>query len=277
MITCIIDWLSFSVAPTQEVKSILPQHEQFVITDQVSTRRFYDASYKLFCGGVLSISRSEKQGCLVELSGQPLRNLRNAGITMQQQVQMAKEARSVTRLDFALDVKEENPLWTPQALLDDYKQGFIITKLKANREITNLKQNGGQSVYWGGESSDIQIRVYDKAAELKLLWQAWTRVEMQVRGRTTNALAYDMATQGPIEAGSSWIWRKFKPSPASWLDSCLKTPKKGISEVPRKASSFERWITESIKPAFERHMLIQEDAALIKQLFNDLYRSGMAE
>lgn len=270
MITYVIDWLTCSFAPKKDISQILPDHNQFVITDQVQARPHYDATYRMECGGLFSTSNSDAQGCLLELSGQPLRALRNAGFSMESQAKMAQEARNRSRLDFAVDMVEEGPECTPQRALDDFNAGAIKTKLKPNREITNLKENGGQSVYWGGESSDIQVRIYDKAAEMKALWQAWTRVEMQVRGRTTNAFVYDLATQGVEQAGCNWLWAKFKPLPYSWLDRCIRSSGKGVTKVPRKATSFEAWIEDSIRPSFKKHMLIKKDREIIERLFIEL-------
>jgi hypothetical protein len=271
MITYVLDWITCTFHPKKDISQILPEHSSFVITDQVQARPRYDATYRLDCGGFFSSSRSDVQGCLLELSGQPLRALRNAGFNMESQAELAMKARNRSRLDFAVDIVAEGQECTPQRALDDFMSGGIKTKLRPNREITNLKENGGQSVYWGGESSDIQIRIYDKAAEMKMLWEAWTRVEMQVRGRTANAFCYDLASDGVEKAGCNWLWHKFKPLPNSWLAKCIKAHGKGITEVPRKATSFEAWIEDSIKPSFKKHMLIKQDRLLIEQLFKYLF------
>lgn len=270
MITYVIDWLSCTFGLAKDLTEILPQNSGFVITDEVKCRPNYDATYRLGCGGFLSVSQREKQGNLLELSGQPLRALRNADYGMENQIALVNSARNCTRVDFALDIQGENEAWTPQAILDEYNQKRLGMKMKPDRKISNLREYGGDSIYFGGTSSDVQIRAYNKAAEMKQLWQAWTRIELQVRGRTANAFAFDLHTDGVEAGGNNWLWHKMQPLSGSWLQGVIRALGKPITLVPRKDSSFERWIAESIKPSFEKHMLIPSDRLLIEQLFHDL-------
>jgi len=264
-----IDWITCSFAKTRDLSEILPEIDQFVITNELPKRRFYQKSYRLACGGVVSLG-NEKQGVLIDLSGQPLASLRNAGYTMQDQANLARKARKVSRIDFAIDIQGESATCTPYSLLMAFKEKKIKSNLKPNRIITNLKKEGGQSVYWGGSQSDTQIRVYDKAAEMKELWQAWTRVEMQVRGRTSDAFAYDLSERGVTLAGQAWLKAKFRPSPDCWLSQFLNNDEMAITNVGRKETSFSRWIRTSIGPSFQKHMAIAEDREVIERLFYQL-------
>lgn len=272
----LIDWLSVSFAPTKDLSQILPEIEGFGVVAEQNPRSHYDHTYKLECGGLMSTSRSDKQGILIDLSGQPLRYLRNAGWDMQQQADFALKARGVSRIDFTVDKIDGDPSCTPQSLLDAFYAGNVKARLKPNREITNLREYGGQSVYFGAPSSDVQFRFYDKAAELEVKDKNWVRIELQVRGRTANAFAYDLATKGVYKAGNAWVRAKFNPNEKCWLNACLSNPEMKITQVPRKATSFENWIESSIKPAFKKHMLIKADKVLIEQLFNDLFTNSTA-
>jgi len=266
----LIDWLSVTFVPIKDLSEILPDIEGFGVVDELNPRSHYDHTYKLECGGLVSTSRSDLQGILIDLSGQPLRYLRNAGWDMQKQAAFALKARGISRIDFAVDKIDGGPLLTPASLLEAYYAGNVKAKLKPNREITNLREYGGQSIYFGSPSSDVQFRFYNKAAELEIKDKDWVRIELQVRGRTANAFAYDLATSGVYKAGNAWVRAKFNPNEKCWLNECLSNPEMKITQVPRKATSFEAWIESSIEPAFKKHMLIKADRELIIKLYERL-------
>lgn len=267
----LIDWLTVSWSASQDLSEILPHHHGFVITNPMPTRRFFDESYKLACGGLLSISKRDQQGITLDLSGQPLLWLRENGFTPEEQIKMAVNARRVTRIDYALDIRGEDKRYCPEAVLVAYKRGKIKTRMTPNRMILNLKSNGGRSVYWGGETSDNQIRVYDKAREMNLLYEAWCRVEMQTRGRSADALAYDMSVNGINGAAKAKIRKIFKANDEFWLADIVKDNDIKLTKIARKQTSFESWLEKTIGPAFEKHMLIPQDKKLILELCNRMF------
>jgi len=267
----LIDWLTVSWRATRDLTEIIPQHAGFVITNELPTLKHYDNTYQMECGGLLSVSRNDVQGVKMELSGQPLLWLRQNGFSQEMQIEMAKIARRCTRIDYAIDIKQEDKKYCPESVLVAYKRGKIKTRMIPNRLILNLKSNGGRSVYWGGEKSDNQIRVYDKAREMGLLWEAWCRVEMQIRGRSADALAYDMSSGGIDRAGTAKLRKIFNPVSTFWLSDVVKINDFKPTKIRRKQTSFEAWIEKTISPAFEKHMLIPSDKKLILELASRMF------
>jgi len=267
----LIDWLTVSWAATQDLSEILPQHAGFSVVAEMTTRKHFDTSYKLACGGILSTSTRDLQGIALDLSGQPLLWLRENGFTQEDQIRLAVNARRVTRIDYALDIREESNKYCPEAVWVAYKRGRIKTRMQPNIMQLNLRKNGGRSVYWGGDESDNQIRVYDKAKEMKLLYEAWCRVEMQTRGRSADALAYDMSVHGINKAGKAKLRKIFCANDDFWLADVVKDNDIQITKIRRKETSFQRWIDNSIEPAFEKNMLIPENRKLILALCNRMF------
>jgi len=267
----VVDWLTLSWRNDKDLSEILPDNDQFKIEQELSGNKIYNSVYKLVCGGILGVSNSIEQGIRLDLSGQPLAALRASGFGMMDQIRLAVNARRVTRIDYALDIKDEHKRYCPEAVLVAYKRGKIKTRMTPNRMILNLKSNGGRSVYWGGETSDNQIRIYDKAREMNLLYQAWCRVEMQTRGRSADALVYDMSVEGINRAAKAKLRKIFKSNDDFWLADIVKDNDIKLTKIARKQTSFESWIEKTIGPAFEKHMLIHDDKKLILALCNQMF------
>jgi len=102
-----------------------------------------------------------------------------------------------TRLDLALDVKEVKI--DIVALLDCEHSGSINNDPVLFQK--GKKARGGATLYCGSWTSDKFMRIYDKAKERKLKDVLWTRIEIQLAGRTATKVAKQMSSMTESECG----------------------------------------------------------------------------
>lgn len=255
-----IDWLTITWAGRQYPETVLPMHEGFDIGDKTNGGAFYQTAYKLACGATYGYSDSERQGIILMLPGQALAYLRERGFTDQKLVGLACTGRNVSRLDYALDViggtrKDHSPESTHNA----YKDGKIKTRLNMSMSIKDeASEDGGFSVYFGSPKSDQRIRVYDKAAQQKIMGLSWTRVEAVLKGDYSRTLAEDMQTHGVITAGDSKL-KKLWDADIEWFQDALAKELIEPGEVPNKQTNFPRWLNTTVYPSIKNHIETNRD------------------
>jgi len=102
-----------------------------------------------------------------------------------------------TRLDLALDVKDVKI--DIVALLDCEHTGSINNDPVLIQK--GPKARGGATLYAGSWTSDKFMRIYDKAAERGLKDVIWTRIEVELGGKTATKIAKTMSMMTEDECG----------------------------------------------------------------------------
>ncbi len=257
-----IDWLTITWRGQKYPEQVLPPLGGFDLKEKAPAGRFYSAGYKLACGGTFAYSDNPKQGIIVILSGAPLRALREAGVKNSDMVAWALTARNVTRLDYALDVRGGTSKdHSPESIKSAFKRGKVKTRLGLQKSHKDETTAGGRTIEFGAPTSDQRVIVYDKAAEQRALWEAWTRVEMRIKDDRAKALVADMAAHGVEVAGDSKL-RKLFNADVAWFQDALSEENIDPREVPNKASNFPKWLHETVYPSVEKHM--ETDKVAIK-------------
>lgn len=116
---------------------------------------------------------------------------------------LTHEDISFTRIDLALDIKDNSIEFNQ--LLTYLNNNHIVTRFKKYKYIVEkeINEDGqqvlGESIYFGSRSSNIFVRIYDKAKQMKVEG-SWIRIEIVYKNNHANALALYIA-QGEKNLG----------------------------------------------------------------------------
>lgn len=116
---------------------------------------------------------------------------------------LTHEDISFTRIDLALDIKDGSIEF--KQLLEYLNNNQVVTRFKKYKYVVEkqIEEGGqqilGETVYFGSRSSNIFIRIYDKAKQMKEEG-SWIRIEIVYKDEHANALALYIA-QGKENLG----------------------------------------------------------------------------
>ena len=158
----------------------------------------------------------EDMGILLEMSGQGCRAFESFGSGDYQaffdEVFENPEEVHLTRLDVAFD--DHEGLLSIDQLCDDSRNAEFISKFKSGNVTYGLIDDPGKSVTFGSRSSEILIRIYDKAAERGFTdGRHWVRVELQLRRDRALAFLNDEAELGDRFRGVLGNYLRFIDEP----------------------------------------------------------------
>lgn len=155
-----------------------------------------------------------------------------------------------TRLDLALDVRDVKI--DIVGLLDCEHSGSVnndpvlITKGKNAR--------GGATLYAGSWTSDKFMRIYDKAKERGLEGVLWTRIEIQLAGRTATKVAAQMAVMSENECGmftQRLIKGMYNPEDEVFQSALSGTPQRVSSTKNEQHNTYE-WLMSVVAKTLAR-------------------------
>lgn len=262
-----IDWLSLS--GTLDLESQIRSSKfHFKLGMPVQAIKRYQQGFELKPAGTLFISDSEKQGTLLTLTGSQMQTLRDIchddGIVLSELLPFTK----CSRIDFAVDIYQDVKLIDLETLIiqEDYYTKFKSDPLK----VAGISGKSGYTLYFGSPKSERRIRIYDKAAELKLLNLAWQRVELQNRKKRANLLANDMNKSAWQAVGKAAIRDCLNFPTVSWWVDAVAGGDVPLSRLPRKLSKFENWLEFQVKPAIEKRIENGSNIEFIREWLDDL-------
>ena len=146
---------------------------------------------------------TENMGCCMEMSGQGCRTFEEHGtgdFVALFALISSSEAYHISRLDVAFD--DHTGILDMEQLFNDSEDKLYVSKSRTLRLEKTYKDNlCAITVYHGSKTSDILIRIYDKAAERGGLDQHWVRVEMQFRNDRAAQFIQESAPIGEVFAG----------------------------------------------------------------------------
>ena len=128
----------------------------------------------------------DDMGIWLEMSGQGCRNFESFGTgdyeALFDEVRSNPGDMNLTRLDVAFD-EQEGLLDLPELERDTRQHAYVSRFKKTTVEWQRNEEDGseGLSIYHGRKSSDILVRIYDKAVERGFVGRHWVRVELQLR------------------------------------------------------------------------------------------------
>lgn len=139
-------------------------------------------------GAQVAVSQNiTHQGVRVTFSGQHIQSIEWANRFIHEAV---KDGWRFTRLDIALDIVGEPVVWRElRTICEDWCE-------KRNLSFAPVVRRGGETIYLGARTSNNMARFYDKGRQQKVDYP-WTRLEMEVKGDTADAIA-----KSP---GAAWV------------------------------------------------------------------------
>lgn len=178
----LFDWLTFTLRQSSvpEVKSLLGLDTQtWIFADKgrngYKQRIFFESISILYEG-------AENMGICVDITGKGCRQFESYSTKSWDDLfsvllpLFAQKLCKITRLDVAFD--DHTGLLNIDQLRDDTDDHNYVSR---SRTWKVEYGSAGTTIYHGSPSSDMLIRIYDKAAEQCLDDVHWIRVEMQMR------------------------------------------------------------------------------------------------
>ena len=213
---------------------------------------------------------SERQGWHLVARGGEMEAIRAQGIDSLLWLNIIMpHLRKVSRMDVACDVPIEID-WSIFA--EDSK--LFDSRLKVDTEILGRARKG-HTVYFGHPTSEVRIRVYDKAAKLKLLSLALTRVELQTRDKRATQLAKDMRFLGDVAmVGRRAIADRLTVHQEWWKAVTEGTENAEITPIGRTDGNYWQYLQQVLK-SIENHVKAGnniEEIEAFKRHFDTLLR-----
>lgn len=164
---------------------------------------------------------------------------------------------SFTRIDLAIDVKNCNLM--PSQATEEIKNDRIKTRAKECPAWFDVAGKG-YTQYIGKKSSEIYMRIYDKAAELGTD-EDHTRVELVVRSGRANKAARQAILRRDFR-GMVVSFADF-PEWHEWNKAMATTPIKLPSE--RKETATRQWLINQCVPALAREIMLEDGSAFYEK------------
>lgn len=155
-----------------------------------------------------------------------------------------------TRLDLALDVRDVKI--DIVGLLECEHDGSINNDPVLIQK--GKKARGGATLYCGSWTSDKFLRIYDKAKERGLTDILWTRIEVQLAGRTATKIAAQMATMTESECGEFTqriIKGMYNPQDNIFQSALSGTPQR-VSSTKNEEHNTYVWLMETVSKSLAR-------------------------
>lgn len=158
-----------------------------------------------------------------------------------------------TRLDLALDIRDVKI--DIVGLLDCEHDGSINNDPVLIQK--GKKARGGATLYAGSWKSDKFMRIYDKAKERKLEGCLWTRIEIQLAGRTATKIAGQLSYMTENECGEFTqriIKGMYNPQDEIFQSALTGTPQR-VSSTKNEEHNTYQWIMETVAKSIARTII----------------------
>lgn len=244
-----IDWAACTLAEGTDVRSLIPQNSEVVISNRLG----YDRAVKLSSGIMLLSSTTRlDMGIHVIAGATALAHQQgDYGISAYDHVvNMVTHGGKFSRLDLCVDVYDST--LRIDDLVSRYNAGAVTTKARTGSIIKNLGE-AGQTFYIGRRGSRKLLRIYDKGAQLNLDIN-WLRIEIELRKDAAREVASWL-----VGAGIEWpklvlpIIKGFVHFPSSPIWCKIIGEKEIAIATPEPTESATRkWLINVCAPSIAR-------------------------
>lgn len=259
-INMVLDYCRFTVAYESLIVDFLPDTMgEVTLPQDTKLRPFppYSEAYKLRFGRVDFSPLRPEQKRMVTLTGEDLRQMREANITQTHLIQRITEpgGANMTRLDFAIDLVDTGI--TASHVYDLWQSGKVSTsarkvELRQTYDLTD-PSNPASTVYFGARQSVKMVRVYDKGLANESLLD-WLRIEIETKAEAANILAARMVELGFYKAGISAIKTVFDCSEGWFIEATEGATAIDMS-IGRKETNHDKWLREIVLPSAEKAIM----------------------
>jgi len=260
-----IDYLTFTT-DVSAGNPALPNHEIFEPVRKTKTisRLYKKASETKNFGLIQYFEMHGKEYISCTLGGEALENSRQEyGLTdddiIALYVEFANESEgsNLTRLDYAIDTQKTpediRNLWYLYERYGPIGHFAECTLIQSGTKTRN-NPHQGLTMYMGSPRSSRRFRVYDKAAQLGILSEAWVRVELQQRKKGAFPLALDMYQYGTEKAAKASMRRSLGKQYKGWLEDVLKDDYVPYRREAMKPDKWQSWITDQVIVSLRSHL-----------------------
>lgn len=258
-----LDWLRYtarydpSIAESDNLRIALPRFSEFALTGEShgNGRGFTDAQ-KLTIGVIHWHKTNHKQGVSVELTGRDLGASRAVHIADEALLaHITAIAGHISTMDSAIDVYCHKA--QPLDIMRAQKRGTLKTTVRSIGIFQSSQKRGGKwypadTVYIGDPSSERQIKIYDKAAQLKIDGD-WIRVEMRWRGKYARA-AHIAMLNGGIEETTRAAVLSMVDLDVQWWRTATYGALTKIEPIHRPETKTLEWLMGTVYNTLEREL-----------------------
>lgn len=189
-------WQRIYLNPIDEINSSPKEH------GLMGYNRHVETTY----GAIYWHETEYKMGVMYQVTGKGMRMQYEDGTKDTELVfhWATKKNIKVPRLDYAWDVFD-NPNATPNSVLEHVSMPEVNTWRRQYQIIESKNPRRGENysadtLYFGSRKSDKFLRVYDKAKELKIDSEMWTRIELELKHERATKALFTGAETGKIGA-----------------------------------------------------------------------------
>lgn len=258
----VVDWLSATqpVSDITEFNNIIP--DGFRLGKRLPPNRYYKNRWELKPAGSYAYSVTGTISQKIELTGSEMLTARECGFSDISLINHAiATCTHFTRLDYAVDIHDTSLEAKDFLLL--WQMGKFNTRTRKCHHETTESDMPETTVYFGSELSEAMLRVYDKSGQMKLLNEAWLRVELQTRDRKADTLARDMARVGLTGAGDQMLKNTYACNAVPALHEALSDVELDLTPIPRKETSWRKWMNTQVFDSIVNHAAEPEDLEFI--------------
>lgn len=199
------------------------------------------------------IDRKE-MGVNIMFTGRACNELYETGVDVLDLIKTLCERKfTFTRLDLALDIHEA--LIDIVALLDCEHTGSVNNDPVLIQK--GPKARGGATLYAGSWTSDKFMRIYDKAKERKLEGVLWTRIEVQLAGRTATKVASQMSNMSEKECAmftQRVIKGMYNPKEPVFQEALTGEPQR-VSSTKNEEHDTYQWLMSVVAKSLARTII----------------------
>lgn len=191
-------------------------------------------------------------GIHVQATGDALARMREHS-TDAEIASWALSARNISRLDVA--VNAQGLQVDVVKILKSYEDGAMRTKARKAPKIYKHGNKEGQGIYIGNRAATHCV-IYDKAQQLQLKGEHWTRVEFRVTGDRARQVARMLAKGEDVRPViNAWV---SLPKEVWWCDMMTRAVSP-LEPVPAKDTDTVRWLLGTAAPTLGREMALDDD------------------
>lgn len=268
-----IDWLQATFDYHLDPLKILPGNEAWEVVSQAKTGGAYQAANRLACGGTIHWNDDDQRmGKHLSLKGATMRRLRDEIPEQQLLMAIVLNAKKIARIDIAFDI--------PHQLDFDWFYDTVTTKPRTKRTPRpigtrmqfqhQIRKPDGNTLYWGSPDSDFRVRVYDKAAELKLLHKALTRVEAQARDGIAMQASRNMVNSGIAEGGRAFMESKWLCRQDWYQDATQNISDVELLPKPKLVDKWGEWLMNSVLVSIKNRIDRGESLPAIRRFIHQV-------
>lgn len=284
-----LDWVRYTcpyygeMSQPENLERARPPGNAFSLTDEViDIGQGYNHGQRLRHGAIFWHSDRPEQGISVQLTGSDLDDIRGGDLTEIGLLEFIRAARGkMSTLHSCINIHDAGA--HVGDLIDQHTKGTLTTRAKKAGVFSSRAKVGdewitGDTLYIGSAKSNVQIRVYDKAAERGILGD-WSRIEIVWRGRYAQAAHARMITDGIASVTRGAVSRQMS-SESPWWQLAMTGPTSDPISVPHKMSNRYAWLRRAVVPALRREIAEErlhgrdDIYRIFEMLINDLKPPG---